>query len=55
MDSILSEATNKLQFKKPDLVRFLLNRALMQLKADSIKAKGYENLSFTLRETNGNI
>lgn len=50
MDELLNEASSKLDFKKADLVRFLLNRALKQLKAASIEARGFENLEFSLKE-----
>jgi len=49
-NDLLNEITENLSFKKSDLIRFLLNRALRQLKADSVRAGGYENLSITLKE-----
>jgi len=50
MDKLLNEATEQLGFKKPDLIRFLLNRSLQQLKSDSIRAGGFDKLEFTLRK-----
>lgn len=55
MFALIQEATQQLGFKQTDLIRFLLNRSLMQLKADSIQAKGYDKLSFTLKETKRNF
>jgi len=49
-NDLLQEATKNLPFKKTNLIRFLLNRALRQLKSDSLKAGGYKNLNITLRE-----
>jgi hypothetical protein len=49
-NSLLNEAAAKLDFKKPDLIRFLLNRSLQQLKSDSIRAGGYDQLQITLRQ-----
>lgn len=52
-NNLIIEACEKLGFKKADLIRFLLNRSLKQLKSDSVKAGGYENLDFSLREQQG--
>ncbi len=46
---LISEIADKLGFNKVDLATHLLNRSLVQLKADSQKAGGFEKLEFTLR------
>ena len=46
MKTDIKDISNKLGFKESDLCRYLLNRAIQQLKADSIKAGGYDKLSF---------
>jgi len=49
MEKELNEISDILGFKKTDLIRFLLNRSLEQLKADKIEAGGYDKLEFTLK------
>lgn len=49
MDKLLTEISEKLGLDKSALARFLLNKSLMQLRADSIKAGGYDKLEITLR------
>lgn len=49
MNNLLNEAVEKIGFKKTELIRYLLNRALQQLKSDSIQAHGFDKLEFTLR------
>ena len=46
---LLEEASAGLGLNKPDLIRFLLNRSLMQLRTDKIKAGSYEALEITIR------
>ncbi len=46
---LLEEASKGLGLNKPDLIRFLLNRSLMQLRTDKIKAGSYEALEITIR------
>lgn len=50
MNKMIEEACKELGLKKQDLVRFLLNRALMQLNNDARDAGGYDNLEITLRK-----
>jgi len=50
MNEILVEVAEELCIKKVDIVRLLLNRALMQLKYDSLRAGGYKNLDFAIKK-----
>lgn len=52
IDNILNEVCEELAFRKVDLIRILLTRAVFELKADSIKAGGIQNLTFQLKEFN---
>lgn len=45
-DNLLDELSEHLEIRKTDLARMLLNKTLNQIKHDSIKAGGYENLEF---------
>jgi len=47
---LLEEASQELSLSQTDLIRFLLNKSLVDLKSDSQRAKGYQNLSITLKE-----
>lgn len=49
-DNLLTEASEKIGLKKTELARFLLNKSLKKLKADSIQAGGYDNLEITIRD-----
>lgn len=49
MANLLQEASTKLGIRQPDLIRFLLNRSLKQLKCSAIEAGGFENLEFSLK------
>lgn len=48
-NDFLSEVAIKLGFRKTDLIRFILNRGIKQLKQDSIEAEGIENLEITIK------
>lgn len=50
MKSELKKISEELGFRESDLIRFLLNGSLEQLKRDSIQAGGMDKLTFTLRK-----
>jgi len=50
MDMEIKEVSEATGFKETDLIRFLLNRSLEQLKSDKQKAGGYDKLEITLRK-----
>jgi len=48
MDDILLEIAEELLISKTNIIRLVLNRGLMQLKYDSTRMGGYQNLNFSL-------
>jgi len=50
MDEELNKICKELGFKKTNIIRFLLNRALAQLKAEGQKAGGYSHLEFSFKD-----
>ena len=51
MDTEVKEISEATGFKVTDLIRHLLNRSLEQLRADKLKAGGYDKLEITLRKS----
>lgn len=49
MKEDIKKISEQLGFKESDLLRFLINRSITQLKTDSINAGGLDKLEFTLR------
>ena len=47
---LIEEAGIGVGINKSELIRYLLNKSLRELKKDSIKAGGYDKLEVTLRE-----
>lgn len=50
MSEDLKEIAEALDFKETDLIRYLLNNSISRLKSAKIKAGGYDNLEFGLKE-----
>ncbi len=47
---IIKEVSDELCISQIDIVRLLLQRALMQLKHDAIRMGGYKNLDFAIKK-----
>lgn len=50
LEDLLKEAADGLDLKKTELARLLLTKSLRELKASAIKAGGYENIEFNIKE-----
>lgn len=50
LNNAINEASLGVGINKSELVRYLLNKSLHELKNDSIKAGGYDKLEVTLKK-----
>ncbi len=50
LNDILVEISQVLDISKTDILKLLLNRSLLQLKSDSVRSGGYQNLDFSIKK-----
>ena len=53
MEQIIDNLSGSIGIKKSVIMRMLLNRALIQLRTDALRAGGYDKLEMNIRPNGG--